>query len=55
VFGVESVLSTVHFPLGQWIFHARFFFGGGGGVLCQSKEFPDMFMMGQSNWLAKEE
>jgi hypothetical protein len=44
VFGVESGLSTVHFPLEQWIFHARFFFWRGGGV-GQSKEFPDMFIM----------
>jgi hypothetical protein len=28
--------------------------GGRGGGLCKSKEFPDMFMMGQSNWLAAE-
>jgi hypothetical protein len=30
VFGVESELSTVHFPLGQWIvdFPYKFFFGG---------------------------
>jgi hypothetical protein len=37
VFGVESGLSTVHFPLGQWIFHAMLFWGGGGGGCVKAK------------------
>jgi hypothetical protein len=38
-FVVESGLSTVHFPLGQWAFDfpCKLFFGLGGE---RSKEFP---------------
>ncbi len=42
VFGVESGVSTLHYPLGQLTFHASFYFilfylgelGGGFGWRC---------------------
>ncbi len=48
MFGVESGLSTVHFPVGQWtidfqckLFFLFFcFFFGVQGEGAQSKEFP---------------
>jgi hypothetical protein len=41
VFGVESGLSTVHFPLGQWTMN--FPCKPCGGVKSNSSQVPDMF------------
>jgi len=51
VVGVESGLSTVHFPLEQWIFQAGFFLWRGGGVVSKQR-VPRHVYDGQSNWLA---